>query len=60
MKLDVQLEYFLAMSPPPKVVWFQQGIRHRTVAAALEPPDIEVVPDRCTLADPQRLGMHHG
>jgi uncharacterized protein len=47
---------FLAMRPAPKVVWFQQGIRHDQVAAQLIAAGIEVVQDRCTLADHQRLG----
>jgi len=41
----------------PKVVWFQLGIRHDAVAGALEAAGIEVVQDRCTLADHQMLGL---
>ena len=55
--LPEHLEEFLAMSPRPQVVWFQQGIRHDEVAAALAREGIEVVQDRCTLADHRRLGI---
>ena len=47
----------LAMSPLPKVVWLQLGIRNDAVAARLERAGIEVVQDRCTLADHRRLGI---
>jgi len=39
----------------PRVVWMQQGVRHDGVAAQLEAAGIEVVMDRCTLADHRRL-----
>jgi predicted CoA-binding protein len=55
--LPGHLEEFLAMSPRPRVVWFQQGIRHDGVAAALAREGVEVVQDRCTLADHRQLGM---
>lgn len=45
----------LAMQPPPKVVWFQQGIRNDEVAAELVEAGIEVVQDRCALIDHGRL-----
>lgn len=51
------LEDFLAMSPRPQVVWFQQGIRNDAVARQLTHSGIEVVQDRCTLADHRRLGL---
>ncbi len=41
----------------PKVVWFQLGIRNDEVAAELERAGIEVVQDRCTLADHRMLGL---
>lgn len=53
--LPDHLPEILAMDPLPKVVWLQQGIRHDDVAAALEAEGIEVVQDRCMLADHQRL-----
>ncbi len=55
--LPVHLKEFLAMSPLPKVVWFQQGIRHDEVANTLIQHGIDVVQDRCTLADHRRLGL---
>lgn len=45
----------LAMTPRPAVVWFQLGIRDDRAAAALAAGGIEVVQDRCTLADHRRL-----
>lgn len=47
----------LAMSPLPKVVWFQLGVRNDALAASLRAAGITVVQDRCTLADHQRLGV---
>ena len=41
----------------PRVVWFQLGIRNDAVARELESAGIEVVQDRCTLADHQRLRL---
>ena len=41
----------------PRVVWFQLGIRNDAVAAELAAAGIEVVQDRCTLADHQRMGL---
>lgn len=53
--LPGHLDDILAMDPLPKVVWLQQGIRHDEVAAALIEAGIDVVQDRCMLADHQRL-----
>jgi predicted CoA-binding protein len=55
--LPLHLAEFLAMRPAPKVVWFQQGIRNDDVAASLIAAGIEVVQDRCTLADHRGLGL---
>jgi uncharacterized protein len=44
-----------AMAPPPKVVWFQLGIRNDVVAAQLEAKGVTVVQDKCTLAEHRRL-----
>jgi uncharacterized protein len=44
-------------SPRPVVVWLQLGIRHEAVARELRAAGIEVVQDRCTLADHRRLGL---
>jgi predicted CoA-binding protein len=45
----------LACAAP--VIWFQLGIRHDQVAAALTAAGKTVVQDRCTLADHRRLGL---
>lgn len=58
--LPGHLPDFLGMRPLPKVVWFQQGIRHDEVAAELIAAGIEVVQDRCTLADHRALGLPSG
>jgi uncharacterized protein len=41
----------------PKAVWLQLGIRNDEVAKALESHGIEVVQDRCMLADHRRFGI---
>lgn len=51
------LDDILAMTPPPRVVWLQQGIRHDATAATLRAAGITVVQDRCTLADHRALGL---
>jgi hypothetical protein len=48
------LDDLLAMSPRPKAVWFQLGIRNDAAARTLEEAGITVVQDRCTLADHKR------
>lgn len=40
---------------PAMVVWFQLGIRHDLVAAALREAGLDVVQDRCTYADHRAL-----
>ena len=47
--LPGHLDEMLALRP--RVVWFQLGIRNDAVAQALRDAGIEVVQDRCTLAD---------
>jgi hypothetical protein len=47
----------LAMDPRPSVVWFQLGIRNDAVAQKLQQAGIEVVSDRCALAEHRRLGL---
>jgi uncharacterized protein len=44
----------LAMSPLPRVVWFQLGVRNDVAAAALVGAGIDVVQDRCMKADHRR------
>lgn len=53
--LPDHLPELLALDPKPAVVWLQQGVRHAEVAAALVEAGIDVVQDRCMLADHQRL-----
>lgn len=55
--LPEHLEDILAMDPLPHVVWFQQGIYNQNVARQLEEAGIEVVQDRCTLADHRTLSL---
>jgi predicted CoA-binding protein len=55
--LPAHLPEILAMSPLPKVVWLQQGIRHDEFAAALEAHGVTVIQDRCMLADHRRLQL---
>ncbi|WP_293909753.1 CoA-binding protein [Deinococcus sp.] len=50
-KVKDHLADILAMSPPPKVVWLQLGIRDDAVAAELSKLGIEVIQNRCMLAD---------
>ncbi|MEJ7728063.1 MAG: CoA-binding protein [Polyangiaceae bacterium] len=45
----------LAMRPAPHVIWFQLGIRNDEVAKQLIEAGLDVVQDRCTLADHRRL-----
>jgi predicted CoA-binding protein len=47
----------LAMTPRPRYVWFQLGIKNDEAAAQLEAAGITVIQNRCTLADHQRLGL---
>lgn len=49
--LPGHLDEIIGMPEAPRVVWFQQGIRNDEVARALEARGIEVIQDRCMLAD---------
>ncbi len=49
------LSDILAMNPLPKVVWLQLGIRNDAVARQLSARGIDVVQDRCLLADHRAL-----
>lgn len=51
------LDEILAMTPLPRVVWLQLGIRDDGFAEALRAAGITVVQNRCTLADHRRLGI---
>ena len=55
--LPGHLEELLAMRPAPAVVWLQQGIRNQAFADALVAAGIDVIQDRCMLADHRRWGM---
>lgn len=56
-QIPEHLSDILAMSPKPRVVWFQLGIKNDDAAKVLEDAGIIVVQNRCTLADHQRLGL---
>ena len=47
----------LAMSPRPRLVWLQLGIRNDAFARAVQDAGIDVVQDRCTLADHRALSL---
>ena len=51
------LEEILALDPRPRAVWLQLGIRNDAVAAQLLEAGIEVVQDRCALAEHRRMGI---
>lgn len=51
------LDEILAMNPLPRVVWLQQGIRDDRFAGLLSDRGIDVVQDRCMLADHRHLGL---
>lgn len=55
--LPGHLDEILAMSPLPRLVWLQQGIRNDDFAQKLLAAGIDVVQDRCTLAEHRRLGI---
>ncbi|UBV43278.1 CoA-binding protein [Deinococcus taeanensis] len=54
-KVREHLPDILAMTPPPKVVWLQLGIRDDATAQQLTQRGIDVVQDRCLLADHRAL-----
>ncbi len=56
-QLPGHLAEILAMSPRPRLVWLQQGIRHDDFARALQAEGIDVVQDRCILVEHRRLGI---
>ncbi|MCB9523576.1 MAG: CoA-binding protein [Myxococcales bacterium] len=51
------LDEILAMQPPPKVVWMQEGVRNEDVAHKLRERGIVVVQDKCMLAEHRDLGV---
>ncbi len=56
-QVPLHLADILAMRPLPKLVWLQLGIRNDEVARELLAAGIEVVQDRCMLADHRGLGL---
>jgi len=54
-KVQLHLADILSMQPLPRVVWMQQGIRDEATARALTERGIDVVQDRCMLADHRAL-----
>jgi len=54
-KVREHLPDILAMPTPPKVVWLQLGIRDDVTARELASRGIDVVQDRCLLADHRAL-----
>ncbi len=55
--LDAHLPDILGMNPRPKLVWLQLGIRNPEFAAKLLEAGIEVIQDRCLLADHRNLRL---
>jgi predicted CoA-binding protein len=55
--IPAHLDDVLAMRPLPRVVWLQLGIRNDEVARKLVEAGIDVVQDKCTLAEHKRLGV---
>src|SRR5262245_26696770 len=55
--LPEHLDEILSMAPRPRLVWLQLGIRNDEIAMKLRDAGIQVVQDRCTLADHKRLGV---
>jgi hypothetical protein len=55
--LPGHLEEILAMRPRPGLVWLQLGVSHEDFARSLLAHGIDVVQDRCMLADHRALGL---
>jgi uncharacterized protein len=55
--LDAHLDDILSMKPLPKLVWLQLGIRNPEFTAQLIAAGIEVVQDRCLMADHHNLRL---
>lgn len=49
------VDEILAMTPLPRAVWLQEGIRHDQAAARLRARGIAVVQDRCAKTEHRRL-----
>lgn len=55
--LPGHLDDILAMKPRPKIVWLQLGIRNDAFARAIVDAGMDVVQDRCTLAEHRAAGI---
>ncbi len=55
--VSAHVDEILAMSPTPKVVWLQLGIVNDAATARLVEAGIDVIQDRCTLADHRRFRL---
>ncbi|MCC7076992.1 MAG: CoA-binding protein [Acidimicrobiia bacterium] len=53
--IPAHLPELLALRPPPRVVWLQEGLRDDDVATALTHAGIDVVQDRCIMVDHRAL-----
>lgn len=51
------LDDILAMEPRPALVWLQLGIRNDVAAKSLVESGVDVIQDRCTLADHRAMGI---
>lgn len=51
------IDEVLSMTPLPKVVWLQLGIANDAAAEAWSAAGIDVIQDRCMLADHRALGL---
>jgi uncharacterized protein len=56
-QVAAHVDDILAMQPRPKVVWLQLGVKSDEAEKRLAAEGIEVIQNRCTLADHQRLGL---
>ncbi len=56
-QVAAHVDDILAMHHKPKVVWMQLGVKSEEAAKRLEAEGIEVIQNRCTLADHQRLNL---
>jgi len=56
-QVAAHVDDILAMQPRPRVVWLQLGVKSEEAAKLLEAEGIEVIQNRCTLADHQRLRL---
>lgn len=55
--LESHLEDILSMNPRPRFVWLQLGIRNPDFTARLLEAGIDVVQDRCLMADHKNLRL---